>query len=83
MTVREMKERLDAMVNDLPWLLDADVCVWNDEFQSWGNTDVQEDLNVVRCKSGGGKFLGIGMRPRDYEDWEVIWPEDKDERGTD
>lgn len=83
MTVREMKERLDAMVRDCPWLLDAEVCAWNDEFQSWGQTDAQEDFNVIRCKSGGGRFLGVGLKPAYYDDYEVIWPEDNDERGTD
>ena len=63
MTVREMLARIDAMAKDCPGILDIEVCTYNDEFGSWGETDSEEDVNVIEFKETGSRFLGIGPKP--------------------
>lgn len=76
MTVRELKDRIDAMVRDNPRYLDLEVCGRNDEFQQWDGMDPVEDVNIIRYAPTGSRFLGIGMKPYHDDYYHVAWPED-------
>ena len=75
MTVRELLESLNSMVQEVPGVLDEEVRTRNDEFNSWDEIDPAEDLTVVQDIDTGEKFLAVGLNPLYYDDgYKVLWP---------
>lgn len=77
MTIKQMNDRINAMLLAHPEWKDLDVCLWNDEFQKWEGTDPVEDVNILKYKPEGGVFLAIGLKPWPSDDeYEVLWPKE-------